>query len=372
MRMTVTLLILTLLAAGCVDMAGSFSPKDDPDNPYSVIISPISYGKVIPNRVNAALDANINLTIVPNAGYEYVGGTLKVTSLYDGAEIEVSGGGNSRNFNMPASHVIVSAEFEPVTYSITIEQTVNGVVESSHETAVLGDIITLTVTPDSGFILLENTLVILREDNISVNRAGYSFTMPASNVKINAQFSWLYKIEVNASGHGDVFVSHESSITSTPITVTFTPETGYRVKDGSFSIANTANVTVSAKLSVTEYYIQTYDFIMPACDIVIIVEFEVIPPGVISVYFEGFYDEDMNLNQAGYIIRSGSNDVITITVASDFESYYWYLNDMKRQETSNSLTVDSYRLGLGLHTIAVVVVKDNVPYSKIVTFTVVN
>ena len=353
-------------------MTGSFSPKDEPLNPYNVIISPIAYGNVIPSRTNAALDANINLTIVPNAGYEYVNGTLKVTSLYDDVDVEVSGGGNSLKFNMPASHVIVSAEFVPVTYTITIEETVNGTIALSHEKAVIGEVISLTITPDSGFVLLEDSLKILRDDNTPVERAGYAFTMPPSNVTISAQFSWLYKIDVNASGHGDVLVSHESAIAGTPVTFTFTPDTGYRVKDGSFSITNAANITVSTKLSVTEYYIQTYDFDMPLCDIVINVEFEVIPPGVISVYFEGFYDEEMDLSQSGHVIRNGSSDLVTVTVADHFDSYYWYLDDMKRQETGNSLTVDSYRLQIGLHTITVVVVKDDVPYSKILTFTVVN
>jgi len=373
MRMIVITLILTLFAAGCVDMAEPFSSEEAlPNNPYIVIVSPISYGKVVPSQANAAFNASIGLTVVPNAGYVCIEGTLKVTSVNDDAEIEVSGGGNSHSFNMPASHVFVSAGFEPVVYSINLGQFINGTITPSHTEASIGEMITLTVAPASGYVLLENTLKILQDNGAPVNLTGYTFTMPASNVTINAQFSRLFNININESGSGNVYVSHESAVEGAPITVNLTPDNGYRVKEANFSISGTDNGTkIFTDIEITEYYIQTHTFSMPAFDITVNVEFEVIPPGVISVYFEGFHDEEMDLTQTGNVIRSGSNDVVTVTVAAGFDSYYWYLDDSQRQEKGNRVTIDSYRLNLGLHTITAVAVKDGIPYSKIVTFMVV-
>ena len=367
-------LILALLAAGCVQSGGSSSSDDAvQDDPYSIIVSPVAYGSIVPSRKNAAHNANINLTIIPNAGYEFVSGTLNVTAINDESNVSVSGGGNSRSFKMPASHVIVSAEFRPVMYSISIAQTVNGSITSSHTEAAIGTVIVLTITPDTGYTLLEDTLSIMQEDGTLVNRTSYIFTMPASNVTISAQFSFLYNISINKTGPGDVFASHESVVSGAPITIVLTPDEGHRIKDGSFSVKGTANSTqITTALTVTEYYIQTHTFAMPAFDITVSVEFEEIPPGVIAVYFEGFYDEEMDLSQDGHIIKYGSNDTITVTIARGFDSYYWYLNDIPRSEKGYRITIDSYRLDLGVHTITAVVVKNGVPYSKIVTFTVVN
>ncbi|MCL2230214.1 MAG: hypothetical protein FWC01_03905 [Treponema sp.] len=363
--------VLALLAAGCVESDGfSSSDNETQDFPFNIIISPVAYGSVASSRKNAAPNANINLTIIPNAGYGYVPGSLNVTAINDETDIVLGGEGFSHNFNMPASHVIVSAEFVPVMYDINIMPLANGTISSSHEKAAIGTVVALTVTPANGYALLENTFTVLQDNGAFVNRVGNNFSMPASNITINAQFSMLYNINVNQTGpNGEVFRSHERTVAGAPITVVLTPDAGYRIKEGSFGITGQANV--ATELSVTEYYIHTHTFSMPAFDITINVEFEEIPPGVIAVYFEGFHDEEMNLDQAGHTIRRGSNDVITVTVAAGFNSYYWYFNDTLRQEKGNRITIDSYRLDLGVYTITAVVVRNGIPYSKIVTFTVV-
>jgi len=392
-------LCAVLFFAGCEGPSWSFL---EDGFAYSIIISPMVYGSVTPSLVKAGEGTKITLTVSPNPGY--VLKDMRVTKLEKSEEsISLSGDGGSRIFTMHASNVIVNAEFEPVTYSVSIGQATNCVVTISRESASIGEVVALNVNANPGFFLSGDSIKAIKEDLslIEINNSDicacglmcacetcncekfdYYFLMPASNVTITAECIKLYEIKIQAAGleNGNVFASHETAIQGAPIILVFTPNEGYRVKAENFSIKGTANGTsVTTNLTTEKYYIQTRTFSMPDFDITVVIEFEKIPPGTISVYFEGFYDEDINLNQHGNVIRrnwtdpvTGFGDTITVTVAAGFNRYYWYLDDHLRPENGNSITIDGYRLQLGVYTITAVVVKDGVPYSKIVTFTVVD
>ncbi|MCL2174990.1 MAG: hypothetical protein FWB73_02985 [Treponema sp.] len=397
-RIAILILLTAFLAAGCdVPSLPNFEEKFA----YSIIISPMAYGSVAPSRAKAAEGTRVTLTISPNSGY--ILKNMRVTPLEKNDEtVSISGEGNSRIFTMRSSSVIVAAEFEPVTYSISIESMLNGEITANRETAAIGEVVALSIKADPGYVLDNTSLTVTRDNSstVAVNsssfcacgfaciceecdceRFDYYFLMPASNVTINAEFVKLFNITIQAAGgeYGDIFVSHESAVEGAPIVIVFTPNEGYRVKAENFSITGTnSGLPVTSNLTTEQYYIQTRTFLMPAFDITVIIEFEEIPPGTISLYFEGFFDEEMNLSQYGTTIRrnwvdsEGRGDSISVTIAEGFDRYYWYLDDYLRSETGNSITVDGYRLQLGVYTITAVVVKDGIPYSKIVTFTVVD
>jgi len=387
------------LTAGC---EAPKLPDDSGKFAYNVIISPMAYGSVTPSLARAEEGTKITLTVSPNSGY--VLKNMRVTPLEDSEKtISLGGGGSSRVFTMRASNVIVSAEFEPVTYSISIGNVLNGAITASRQTASIGEVVALFVKANSGYVLSENGIKVSGDNSLftAVNGAelcacglscecedcdcelfNYYFLMPPSNVTITVEFVRLYQINIQAAGteNGDIFVNHESAIQGAPIILVFTPNEGYRVKAENFSIKGASNGTqVTSNLTTERYYIQTRTFSMPAFDVTVIIEFEEIPPGTISIYFEGFYDEEMDLDQHGNVIRrnwvdpvTGNGDTVTVTVAAGFDKYYWYLDDSQLSATGNSVTFDSYRLQLGVYTITAVVVKNGVPYSKIVTFTVVD
>lgn len=401
MKIKTAILVLctVMLLAGC---EGPSLPVFKDGVTYSIIISPMAYGTVTPNITKAEEGEKVTLAVSPNPGY--VLKDVRVTQLEDSEEsISLGGEGSSRVFTMCASHVIVNAEFEPVTYSISIGQVSNGTVSASRQTASIGEVVALSVKADTGFILSQNSIKVSGENsltaaviNSSICACGlfcecedcdcetfdYYFFMPACDVTITVEFVRLYTITVQAAGkeNGKIHVSHQTAIQGTPITLLFTPNEGYRVRADNFSIKGATNGTiVASNLTTEKYYIQTRTFSMPAYDIIVNIEFEVIPPGTISIYFEGFYDEEMDLNQHGNVIRrnwvdpvTGYGDTVTVTIGSDFDKYYWYLDEYLQQETGNSFSIDSYRLQLGVYSITVVVEKDGVPYSKIVTFTVVD
>ena len=76
------------------------------------------------------------------------------------------------------------------TYPITVMSGKNGGVTVSHKTASKGALVTLTVTPDKGYVL--ETLNVLDQSGkalpLTQQNGKYSFTMPASAVTVKATF----------------------------------------------------------------------------------------------------------------------------------------------------------------------------------------
>lgn len=76
-------------------------------------------------------------------------------------------------------------------YTVTIEDSDNGSVTSSHSRASRGTTVTLTVNPDEGYELDELTVTDASGNNVTVNRSSdtrYTFTMPRGNVTVEAAF----------------------------------------------------------------------------------------------------------------------------------------------------------------------------------------
>ena len=76
------------------------------------------------------------------------------------------------------------------TYSVTVDKTENGSVSVSPKSASKGNTVTITVTPDKGYVL--ETLTVLdkndKEIKLTEKNGKYTFTMPASKVTVKATF----------------------------------------------------------------------------------------------------------------------------------------------------------------------------------------
>ena len=76
------------------------------------------------------------------------------------------------------------------TYPITVMSGKNGGVTASHKTSAKGALVTLTVTPDKGYVL--DTLTVLdgkdKEIKLTEKNGKYTFTMPDSKVTVAATF----------------------------------------------------------------------------------------------------------------------------------------------------------------------------------------
>lgn len=76
------------------------------------------------------------------------------------------------------------------TYAITVQNSKNGAVTASHKSAAKDTAVTLTVTPDKGYVL--DTLTVLDSKDKAVKltekNGKYTFTMPAGKVTVSAAF----------------------------------------------------------------------------------------------------------------------------------------------------------------------------------------
>ena len=77
------------------------------------------------------------------------------------------------------------------TYSVTVDKTENGSVTVSPKNASKGDTVTVTVKPDSGYVLEALTVTDKNGNELTLKDKGdgkYTFTMPSSKVVVEASF----------------------------------------------------------------------------------------------------------------------------------------------------------------------------------------
>ena len=167
--------------------------EDAPPAPveYTVTVTTAGGGTASASSTSATAGTEITLTATPNTGYHF-------------KEWQVMSGGvtiQGNKFTMPGENVEIKAIFEkntstgPIgtgttTYPITVMNSKNGGVTASHKSAAKGALVTLTVTPDKGYVL-ETLNAFDQTGNalpLTQQNGKYGFTMPASAVTVKATF----------------------------------------------------------------------------------------------------------------------------------------------------------------------------------------
>ena len=88
---------------------------------------------------------------------------------------------------MPEGDVAVSAVFEPISYSVSVSDSIeNGSVSADKTTSHYDDTVKLTVTPNKGYAL--KTLTVKGADNNEIPVTNNQFRMPDGNVTVSAEF----------------------------------------------------------------------------------------------------------------------------------------------------------------------------------------
>ncbi len=169
-------------------------------------------GDIDVTKYSADVDDEITVRSYPNAGYR-----LKTVIIREndenGAiliEKQLEYGQSSFTFNMPASDIYVTAEFEEIDYTVCIEDYENGMVTADRtefsyaELSGEAPVVVLTVTPDTGYRLES---LHCREINggeiehLKIDDDHYSFTMPIESVTISAEFELTDNIGARLAGH---------------------------------------------------------------------------------------------------------------------------------------------------------------------------
>ena len=145
----------------------------------------------------------------------------------------------------------------PVTesYTVTIDNTItHGTIEADLEEALAGATITLTVTPDAHYTLVNNSLAVMGEESSDLYETTleedgtYTFTMPAEDVYVSAEFAavptYTYIYSVNGVDSEEIVVNQTNNVitlaTSADINSTFR-FAGWSLSENDFTQLMVAN-----------------------------------------------------------------------------------------------------------------------------------
>jgi formylglycine-generating enzyme required for sulfatase activity len=104
-----------------VILSAEFEPL--PPGTYSITAAASSHGTVIPDVDSAPAGTTVTLMVTPDTDYVLQAGTVKYS--YGGTDYGTAGSGLIYTFTMPSANVILSAEFEAATYTVSGTITTN-------------------------------------------------------------------------------------------------------------------------------------------------------------------------------------------------------------------------------------------------------
>ncbi|MDI6914482.1 MAG: cell wall-binding repeat-containing protein [Desulfitobacteriaceae bacterium] len=153
---------------------------------FTVSLNGNEIDHILNSSYNGNANVNIMINLAPALGYKYKKNSLKYNDgtadhIIDNLDYESSW----FIFQMPKANVVLSAEFEPA-YDIDTSSLTGGSITANPNPAAAGETVDLTITPDVGKKLKAGTLKY--NDGSDHLITGQSFTMPASDVTVSAEF----------------------------------------------------------------------------------------------------------------------------------------------------------------------------------------
>lgn len=210
-------------------------------------------GGTVSGPAKSKTGETVTVTATPETGYKFE--KLIVTGA-NGQSVATNG----NSFVMPAGNVRVSAQFTKSSYTIGYKSPQHGKVELP-KTANPGDVVTITATPDEGYMV---DTITVNSGQRKVEVTGNTFVMPKSNVDVTVTFKLKpadkYNVTVSQTTNGSVSAEPTSQEAGKTVNLTVKPEQGYKleklsvkdasgnyvsVKNNSFTMPKT-DVTVSA------------------------------------------------------------------------------------------------------------------------------
>lgn len=253
---------------------------------YDVSVSPAENGTLAVSLTKAKKGDTVTVTATPAEGYELEGISVKDAA---GDPITVTEG----SFTMPESNVTVSAGFkakenaEPgaAQHNITIASAENGTVTVSSNPALKGSTVTVTATAEDGYE--QDSITVTDAENKPLEVLGNAFVMPDCDVTVTVTFkqteneseSTKYAITVSSCENGTLTVSTDSAAEGDTVTVTASPDDGYKLA----KLVYTCN---GKETDITE----SKSFTMPAGSVTVAASFSAEEPEDDGLSFNYAYD----------------------------------------------------------------------------------
>lgn len=192
---------------------------------------------------------------------------LNPATSYD-FKLLVTGGANAGNSNIVTVTTDAAPEVPPTTYSVTIGKSSAGSITASPTSATSGSAINLTISPAPGMQLKPGTLTY--NDGSDHSITGTSFTMPAANVTVSAEFEQIpannYTVSIGALTGGSITPSPTSATSGSAINLSIIPDSGMQLKPETLKYNDGSDHTIIGT-----------SFTMPAANVIVSAVFEVIP-----------------------------------------------------------------------------------------------
>ncbi|WP_370753519.1 InlB B-repeat-containing protein [Gemmiger formicilis] len=159
-------------------------------------------------------------------------GEISGTPTADGTAKFTVKAGNSVGSDTKELSITITKD-APAEFTITVKTDGNGTGTATPSTAAAGTEITLTATPNKGYHFKEWEVI-----SGGVTIENNKFLMPNDNVEVKAIFEkdappapTEFTITVKTDGNGTASASHAKAVAGTEITLTATPNEGYRFKE---------------------------------------------------------------------------------------------------------------------------------------------
>lgn len=214
----------------------------------TVGVSPSGSGTLTRDKSTAHYGDTVTLTRSATAGWQFSSWTKDPTSLSIN---------NNLQFSMPAQNVSVTAVFTKINYTVSRTDGTGGTSTLSKTTANVGDTITVTCTPSTGYSANTPTATNITFTSAGTNK--WTFTMPAGNVAVSCTYSKVsYTVSKTEGTGGTGTLSATSANYGATITVTASPSTGY-----------SANTPTASGVTFTSTGTNTWTFSMPASNVTV-------------------------------------------------------------------------------------------------------
>ncbi len=181
-------------------------------NTFAVKVEPSDFAEISASAESSVVGDTVILSYKDVvSGYQFKSWVIEGATLC-----------NDSCFVMPASNVMVTALFEAIPYSITVDQPANGTVTVAPASAVAGDTVCVAYQPADGYAFDKWVL-----DDVTIAPEGY-FVMPAHDVTVSALFVAVpYSITIVPADFGTISCSNENAVIGDTIRVTANPAEGY-------------------------------------------------------------------------------------------------------------------------------------------------
>ncbi len=313
-----------------VTVSASFTPMS-----YTVGISEdIENGAVSVDKANATAGETITITASADDGYVLESLSVKGSSKNSIATTAVTAG-TKYTFVMPENDVTVSGTFiaEESSYTITVAGGIeNGTVSVDKTNATVGDTITITATANDGYVLESLSVKDFLNNDITLTEN--KFTMPESDVTVNASFTPRnYTVGISAGiENGSVSADRQTAQKGQTVTLTLSAREGYElgsisVKDASNNSVETATVTTGTK----------YAFVMPASDVTVSASFtpKRYTVGILSGIENGSVRADK--------LTAKKNETVTLTLSASED--YKFDSISVKDSSNNSVETTAVTAG---------------------------